>query len=362
MRALPRAIACAVSDSATGEWKGHISLDGEHPDGKEQQMIWLMNRARQNPIAEGVWLATSSEPSIADARDGFGVDTNQLQSEFSELPVVQPTATVCDFNPDLVEQNSYLLPNPFNDDAGNPYIHTIYAHAGFNIDYGFDQYGMTPDRPHRANIMANESSATWVDITYPSSSELLITGNYNYQNTQQFIVGTVWEDKDGNGRYDEEEGISGAKVTINPPGTNGYDHVITSKGGGYSIPVTTGTYTVTFSSDNNPRIPDGELGEVEVEVKESLNALADYQLIRCDVLEDDTYTVLPDTYTGPDPYVICSKTKIIAGSDDVETTVAENGILRFNSPSIAIQHKFNVKNAGAFRTSNISGMYLDTPL
>ncbi len=31
------------------EWTFHKSTDGAHPDGNEQQMVWLMNRARSNP-------------------------------------------------------------------------------------------------------------------------------------------------------------------------------------------------------------------------------------------------------------------------------------------------------------------------
>jgi len=46
------------------EWTYHKSADGSHPDGTEQQLMWLMNRARSNPTAEGVWLATKSDPDV----------------------------------------------------------------------------------------------------------------------------------------------------------------------------------------------------------------------------------------------------------------------------------------------------------
>ena len=49
----------------TIEWTLHKSADGTDPDGKEQRMVWLMNRARMNPTAEGIWLAEFDHPDVA---------------------------------------------------------------------------------------------------------------------------------------------------------------------------------------------------------------------------------------------------------------------------------------------------------
>jgi hypothetical protein len=60
----------------------------------------------------------------------------------------------------------------------------------------------------------------------------------------RFIVGTVWEDGNDNGRYDAGEGYAGVRVEPD----NGNYHAVTSAGGGYAIPVeSTGNYQVTFS-------------------------------------------------------------------------------------------------------------------
>ena len=37
------------------EWVFHKTADGSHPDGNEQAMVWLMNRARSNPRKEGLF-------------------------------------------------------------------------------------------------------------------------------------------------------------------------------------------------------------------------------------------------------------------------------------------------------------------
>ncbi|MBW2683973.1 MAG: hypothetical protein JRC69_10515, partial [Deltaproteobacteria bacterium] len=60
--------------AVTTEWKYHKTADGSHPNGHEQQVVWLMNRARSNPTREGVWLAGSTDPNVARGRDYFGVD------------------------------------------------------------------------------------------------------------------------------------------------------------------------------------------------------------------------------------------------------------------------------------------------
>ena len=74
------------------EWTFHKSDDGSHPDGHEQQIVWLMNRARSNPTAEGIWLATSTDRDVAGGRDYFGADKNKLRAEFAALAAKPPAA------------------------------------------------------------------------------------------------------------------------------------------------------------------------------------------------------------------------------------------------------------------------------
>ena len=61
-------------------------------------------------------------------------------------------------------------------------------------------------------------------------------------------MGTVWNDINGNERYDPGEGIS--NITVLP--NSGTYYAITSDSGGYSIPISSeGTYTITFSGAVN---------------------------------------------------------------------------------------------------------------
>jgi len=56
------------------EWTFHKTADGLHPDGNEQQMMWLMNRAKANPTAEGIWLANLDDPDVVSAINDLNVD------------------------------------------------------------------------------------------------------------------------------------------------------------------------------------------------------------------------------------------------------------------------------------------------
>jgi hypothetical protein len=76
----------------SAEWTFHKTVDGAHPDGNEQQFMWLMNRARANPTQEGVWLATMDDPDVAAARKYFNVDLGLLREEFAAITVRPPAA------------------------------------------------------------------------------------------------------------------------------------------------------------------------------------------------------------------------------------------------------------------------------
>lgn len=262
----------------TIEWTFHRTADGLHPDGNEQTMMWLMNRARQNPTAEGVFLATSTDPDVAEGRAFFMVNVGILQSEFAALPPRAPAAfDVRLFNAarahslDLIArdaqdhngqfarvdasgfQSSRLRGSVFSfADSG------LHAHAALNIDWGpGDGTGMQPGRGHRAAIMSTDGDYTNVGIAMvPEASPatevgpLVMSGNYAAafasapDHFNRFLVGTVWRDLNGNGRYDAGEGLGG--VTVTPDQTDFF--AVTAAGGGYALPVpAAGPLSVRFS-------------------------------------------------------------------------------------------------------------------
>jgi hypothetical protein len=104
--------------------------------------------------------------------------------------------------------------------------------------------------------MAMDGNYTNVGIAMVSETDratdvgpFVITGNYASANVNstnhynRFLVGTVWEDLNGNDMYDPGEGIE--NITVRPDQGNYY--AVTSNSGGYAVPVNAGDYIVTFS-------------------------------------------------------------------------------------------------------------------
>jgi hypothetical protein len=264
--------------AALVEWTFHRSADGQHPDADEQALVWLMNRARQNPSAEGVFLASSPEPDVAGGREFFGVNVALLQSEFAALSVKPPAAFDVRLYNAALAHSQDLIARDAQDHVGQferieaagfdctqarvsvfAFAESaLNAHAALNIDWGpGDGTGMQPGRGHRAAIMAIDGNYTNAGFAMvpegdPATNVGPLVTSLNYcqaatgsvDHFNRFIVGTVWQDLDGNGRYDPGEGFGG--VTVMPD--RGQFFAVTSAGGGYAIPVTdAGDYELTFS-------------------------------------------------------------------------------------------------------------------
>ena len=288
-------------------WVFHESADGLHPDGSEQEMLWLQNRARQDPAAEGVWLATETDPDVAGGRSFFNVNLTALQNAFAALPATPPAA----FDRRLYEaakahsiDELIAQPPPQNNQTHDGQFERVIAagfeanggrgsvfgfadsplnaHAALNIDWGSGPGGMQSPPGHRLAIMEgldNVGLALVPDDPAIGFGPLVFTGDYMDADTQaanhhhRFLVGTVWSDLNDNGRYDAGEGFP--DVTVTP--SAGSFFAITSPGGGYAIPIlAAGTYQVTFVGTGVPPGSqrsatvgaDSELLDLEIPVPE----------------------------------------------------------------------------------------------
>jgi hypothetical protein len=281
----------------TVEWVFHKTADGRHPDENEQQLMWLMNRARSNPTAEGIWLSDIYDryylylPNcsqltedidncyIAGAVDHWGVDLDLLQNELAAYAAKPPAAFDVRLYRAAKSHSEYLISTDSQNHTGqfdrivdedffyrrargNVFSYsfgTIYGHAAFNIDWGPDGgsgTGMQSPPGHRLAIMSLDGNYTNVGYAvmpeFDSATDvgpMVITGNFCEANTaagnhyNRFLVGTVWSDDDDDDFYDPGEGIGG--VTVMPD--QGAYYAVTSDAGGYALPITQpGTYEVSF--------------------------------------------------------------------------------------------------------------------
>ena len=270
--------ALAEPASSDTEWTFHKTADNQHPDGIEQQVTWLMNRARTDPTQEGIWLATMEDPDVASARSYFVVDLDLLQAEFAAIQAKPPAAFDVRLYQAARAHSDYLVTTDsqnhtdqlnrvvdagfaYQSYRGNVFSYTrsgIHGHAGFNIDWGGgDPTGMQPGRGHRKAIMSIDGDYTNVGMAVVGEADpvtgvgpFVTTGNYCSANTSQtdhfnrFLVGTVWRDLNDNDQYDPGEGMGGISVR---PDWGAY-HAVTADSGGYAMPILeAGTYKVSFS-------------------------------------------------------------------------------------------------------------------
>jgi len=270
-----------IAAEPTLEWIYHKTSDGSHPDGNEQEMLWLTNRARSNPTAEGIFLSNTGDPSVKNAIRYFGVDLEVLRDEFSETHPRQPAAFdrhiylgSLAHSLDLIERDAQDHNDQFNKvkDAGFSYNSAgasvfsftksaLYGHAGFNIDWGGDGGsgdGMQPGRGHRRSLInSGNSPLTNIGICMAPETDtmtrvgpLVTSITYARADTRKtdhynkFLVGTVWTDQNSNGRYDSGEGLN--EVTVKP--NEGVYFAVTGNAGGYAIPIQNdGMYSISFS-------------------------------------------------------------------------------------------------------------------
>jgi hypothetical protein len=283
------------------EWTFHKTADGAHPNDLEQQILWLMNRARANPSAEALWLTTTHEPDVARAREYFKIDIGLLSREFLSYQPKPPAAfDVRLYQAAVAHSENLIARDAQNHDGqydrvleagfqcgggpgyyfrGNVFSYSengLNTHAAWNIDWGGPDGGMQTDRGHRMGVMSVDGNLTNAGfaVLYEGVAETLVgpfvvTGNYCHAATaanhyNRFLVGTVWQDRDADQMYDPGEGIGGVKVE---PDESGY-YAVTARSGGYAIPITRpGRYKVAFRGTVN--------GVREVVVKDE-SVLLDY--------------------------------------------------------------------------------------
>jgi hypothetical protein len=257
------------------------------PTPEEQLYVEMINRARANPAAEGVLLATTTDPEVVSAYDFFNVDLALLQVQFALIAPTPPLALNAQLTTAARRHTQDMFDNSFQGHTGTDntspsqrvtqsgYIwsrsgENVYAsarsvfhgHAGFEVDWGFGAGGMQSPTGHRNSIHNAVFREIGVGVvlgsnepdpgsTIPGSTSVgpqLVTQELaTHQGDTPFITGVVYFDLNGNNFYDIGEGIGGVNVSANGVSVQ----TVTARSGGYSLPVPgNGIYTVTFSGAN----------------------------------------------------------------------------------------------------------------
>ncbi len=245
------------------------------PTAQEQHLLELINRARANPAAEGQMLAGISDPEILRYYSHYAVNTNKLRSDFSGYQAQPPLALNAKLMASSRGQSLDQAAHGFQGHDGSNGTHfdsritaqgyqwhalgenvfayvenAFFCHVGLNADWG------VPSLDHRANIMNNDPSfpvykeigISCVPTSVPNFGPLVVTEDFGTpaDANAAYVVGVIYNDLNGNGAYDEGEGLAG--VTVTPDGGDFY--TTTSASGGFVLPLPangSGTLTVTAS-------------------------------------------------------------------------------------------------------------------
>ncbi len=276
-----------------------------NPSAEEQLYIECINRARANPAAEGVRLATTTEVDVTRAYTQYAVDLVLMQSEFNALAAAPPLAPNASLSASARGHSAWMLANatqshnetnpantPWDRIKAAGYIYTSagenvfayakgvwHGHAGFNVDWGLGGTGgMQSGRGHRANIHSANFREIGVGVTLGSNGAVgpqLVTQDFGTRSViSTFGTGVAYYDLNGNNAYDIGEGIAGLNVNV----SGATDSCLTASGGGWVVPVpnATATRTVTFSGLNlNQSVT---LGFVKPASESAPNAKADLKL------------------------------------------------------------------------------------
>jgi hypothetical protein len=337
------------------------------PTNEEQYSLELINRARANPTAEGLRLATTTDSNVLAAYTAFGVNLVLMQAQFVLIAPAPPLSMNATLTTAARAHSQSMLQNNYQGHNGvdgslttrlqnytsgangwsigeNVYAYSKsvwYAHAGFEVDWGGSVVtgGMQSPPGHRQNIHNTTFREVGIGIVFGSNGgsggvgPQLVTQDFGtVGGLLPFVTGVVYRDLNNNGFYDPGEGLGGVTVSV----SNVNNYAVTASSGGYSVPVPgSGNYTVTFSGGSVPT------NQKNVSVVNGQNVKSDYI-----VTGSAQPTPTPTPPEGANRLanistraVVGTNTSVVIGGFIVTGSQAKEVIVRGIGPSLSLPGK-----------------------
>ena len=266
------------------------------PTDDEQFYLELLNRARANPSAEGIRLATAGnlDADTLAAYQFFKVDLTKLQTDLAAFPPLPPLALEPRLTQAARGHTQWMLANgiqaheetspagstnvvnttgtritgsgyPFSTAGESVFAFAdsvVNGHAGFEVDWGNGPGGVQDPPGHRLNnhsagfreigigVLNGRNSVTNINNGVTNIGNVgpqLVTFDFGSRfSPQPLVTGVAYYDLNGNQAYDPGEGIGGLNVAI-----GGNDNfAVTANSGGYAVPTVNGPQVVTFTGPN----------------------------------------------------------------------------------------------------------------
>lgn len=275
-----------------------IVYDHGQPTDTEQLMLELINRSRARPDEEIQIMIDSGDTYIDSAINSYNIDVAAMKTTFAGYTVQPPLALNAKLLAAARGHSQDMADNDFQGHTGSnglgladrfsaagysyqlggenvfSYAQSmLHAQAAFLIDWG------NPDLGHRKNLLNLDANTDFreigVGVVSESSSStavgpLVVTQDFGTSpmNTV-FIVGVVFQDKDGDQFYDPGEGVGGVEVRPD----RGTYYAVTSNSGGYAIPVNSGAGSFTITANHADSIGP------QTTVVQSSNVKVDFLLV-----------------------------------------------------------------------------------
>jgi uncharacterized protein YkwD len=230
-------------------------LSGFQPTAVEQLFLQDLNAARANPTAYGQSIGV--DLSYIAPSQPLAFDADLIMAARLHSQDMNARAYFSHYTPEGVDPHTRMIDAGYPGNtawgesiaAGSAYPDPASVLAGLIIDAG------VPDLGHRDQLLAVGS----VDAMMQQVGIGIVqNGTGPYQNyytidtgglpgTTASLTGVVYNDANGNGKFDLNEGLAGVTITVARVGS-----VVGFDAGGFSIPLNPGTYTVTASGGQLP--------------------------------------------------------------------------------------------------------------
>ena len=256
VRAVVLAALCgAVAAPASAD---HTPLGPVEPSGHEQEGLWALNRARNDPARYGDEIdldlsgVLPQQPLALDLNltgsarfHGEEMLGHDYFAHTSEVTGIGPNQMAVDHGYDLFGDGLGAIWGAVNN------IESIAFGVNLIPDYPEAVRLLiiddgVPSLGHRKHLLAIETG--WQDHSEVGFGRAATGSTRHYaihtgyrSLADRFVTGVVYDDLDGDGGYDRGEGLGG--VTIDVGGTTAVSYAE----GGFSIPVAPGPYMVTCS-------------------------------------------------------------------------------------------------------------------
>lgn len=332
-----------------------------NPTNEEQFYLELINRARANPIAEAIRLATTTDQNVLGAYASFGVNLVLMQTQFAIIAPAPPLSMNATLMTAARAHSQNMLQYNYQGHNGpdgslttrlqgytsgangwslgeNVYAYSKsvwYGHAGFEVDWGGSAAtgGMQSPPGHRQNIHSTGFREVGIGVVIGSNGGVgpqLVTQDFgSVGGLLPFVTGVVYRDLNSNSFYDPGEGVGGVTVDV----SNANSYAVTAGSGGYSVPVPgNGGYTVTFSGGSVP------MSQKIVSVAGAQNVKADY-VVTGFPTPTPTPPVAPILANISTRAVVGTNENVLIGGFIITGTQAKRVIIRGVGPSLPLPGK-----------------------